>query len=177
MGSTETRTAARTRSMIVASLKEFLASEAEKLRGEQPEALRKRDEWVGAVERLLAQMKEWLDEADANHVLTFKAGRMPLREVGIGDYEVPVLFVEIGVRQVSIKPVARFVAGPLSSTGATHVLKSYGRVDMASPLEKFLLFRTQREPEDRWVVFEEDGYRSQPYDRESFESAFQRLLE
>jgi hypothetical protein len=40
-----------------------------------------------------------------------------------------------------------------------------------------MLFRTEKEPEDRWVVIEDDGYRSQPFDRDSFESAFQRLLE
>ncbi len=161
----------------MASLKEFLASEAEKLRDEQSAAMKKRDEWIASVERLLAQIKEWLHEADTRQILTFEEGRVSLREVGIGGYEVPCLHIEIGARQVSIKPVARVVAGALSSTGSIHILKSYGRVDMASPLEKYMLFRTEKEPEDRWVIIEEDGYRSQPFDRDSFESAFQRLLE
>jgi hypothetical protein len=130
----------------VATLKVFLASEAEKLRSEQAEAVSKRDEWVASVERLLAQIKQWLREADTGQILIFKEGRVALREVGIGGYEAPVLFVEIGARQVSIRPVARVVAGPLSSTGSIHILKSYGRVDMASPLEKHMLFRTEKEP-------------------------------
>jgi hypothetical protein len=164
------------RSSIVASLKEFLESEAEKLRGEQSQAMMKRDEWIASVQGLLDRIKEWLRDADTRRILTLKEDRVRLREVGIGDYEAPALFVEIGARQVSIKPVARVVAGALASSNAVHIIKSYGRVDMASPLEKFLLFRTQKAPEDRWIIIEEDGYRSQPLDRNSFETAFQSLL-
>lgn len=161
----------------MATLKEFLASEAEKLRGEQSEAMKKRDEWIASVDRLLAQARDWLREADAKQVLTFREGRVALREWGIGAYEAPALFVEIGARHVSIKPIARVVAEPLSYTGSIHILKAYGRVDMASALERYMLFRTQKDPEDRWVIIEEDGYRSRPFDRDSFESAFQGLLE
>jgi hypothetical protein len=161
----------------VSSLREFLASEAEKLRGERSEATRKREEWTSSVQRLLDRIKDWLVEADTEKVLTLNEGRTGLREAGIGDYEAPFLVVGIGARQVAIRPIARFVAGPLSSTGAIHVLKSYGRVDMQSALEKCMLFRTETTPGDRWVIIEEDGYRSQPFDRESFESAFRRLLE
>ena len=159
------------------TLKEFLAEEAEKLRGEQSDAVRKRDEWVASIDRLLSRIKEWLHDADTAQLVSFREGRVLIREVGVGDYEAPVLFVDVGVRQVSVTPVARVVAGGLSSTGAIQILKAYGRVDMASPLEKYMLFRTQKDPEDRWVIIEDNGYRSEPFNRETFESAFQRLLE
>ena len=159
------------------SLKEFLAAEAEKLQSERSEAMKKRDEWIESVGRLLHQIEEWLGEADSGQALTRKRGHLTLREVGIGTYDVPFLLIELGVREVSITPVARFVAGPLSSTGSMHILRSYGRVDMGNRLEKYMLFRIEKDPVDRWVIIEEDGYRTQPFDRDSFESAFQSLLE
>jgi hypothetical protein len=44
----------------VATLKEFLATEANKLQTEQLDAIKRRDEWVGVADRLLAQIKDWL---------------------------------------------------------------------------------------------------------------------
>jgi hypothetical protein len=159
------------------SLREFLASEAANLRDERSEAMKKRDEWIASVDRLFGQIKAWLLEADTEHALTLSEGRYELAEVGIGRYEAPVLLVALGVREVSIKPVARFVAGPLSSTGSIHIIRAYGRVDMSNGLEKYMIFRTDKEPDDRWVIIEQDGYRTQPLNQESFESAFQSLLE
>jgi hypothetical protein len=159
------------------SLKEFLASEAEKLASERSVAMKKRDEWIESVGRLLHQIEVWLGEADSGRILTYTRGHLPLREAGIGAYDVPSLLVELGAREVSIKPVARFVAGPLSSTGAIHIIRAYGRVDMSNRLEKYMIFRTEKELEDRWIIIEQDGYRTQPLNQDSFESAFQSLLE
>jgi hypothetical protein len=100
-----------------------------------------------------------------------------LRDAGIGTYDAPFVLIELGAREVSIKPIARFVAGPSSSTGAIRILRAFGRVDMTNGLEKYLIFRTEKELDGPWIIIEEDGYRSQPFNRDTFESAFQRLLE
>jgi hypothetical protein len=162
---------------IHVSLKEFLAAEAEKLQSERSKAMKKRDEWIESVGRLLNQIEEWLGEADSGRILTFQKGHLTLREVGIGTYDVPFVLIELGAREVSIKPVARFVAGPLSSTGAMRVLRSYGRVDMSNGLDKYMMFRIEKHLDGPWIIIEEDGDRSNSFDRDSFESAFQRLLE
>jgi hypothetical protein len=161
----------------VATLKEFLASEAGKLQSERSEAMKKRDEWIASVGRLLAQIEEWLSEADSGRVLTFQRGQVTLREMGVGTYDVPTLLIELGAREVSVKPIARFVAGPLASTGVMHVMRAYGRVDMGNRLEKYMIFRTEKELGGPWIIIEEEGYRSQPFNRDTFESAFQSLLE
>src|SRR5262245_20101711 len=116
-----TRSSPYFRRRTIVSLKEFLASEAEKLRTERSEAMKKRDEWVESVGRLLHQIEEWLGEADSERILTYKRGHVRLREEEIGSYEVPLLLIVLGAREVSIKPLARFVAGPHSATGAVHV--------------------------------------------------------
>jgi hypothetical protein len=163
--------------MIVASLKEFLAGEAEKLRTEQSEAMTKREEWIAAVDRLLTQIKDWLEQADEGRILIIQETSLPISEQGIGTYEIRCLTLGLGPREVRVKPVARFVASPLRSNGVINIPRAYGRVDMTNGLEKYMLFRTEKEPSDRWSVIGQDSSRIERFDRNSFESAFKSLLE
>lgn len=160
----------------MSSLKEFLKEQAAVLQTQTTEAAKKRDEWLAAVNRLTAQIRLWLQEADPNHVLKIQGQGFPIREVGIGSYVAPGLVIDVGPNQVRVEPVARSVAGPSSSTGAFHVNQAFGRVDMTDGLEKFLMFRLEKEPDDRWCIIKQDGYSMRPVDRESFEDAFQSLL-
>jgi hypothetical protein len=161
----------------VASLKEFLAGEAEKLANEQSKAITKRDEWIAAVDRLLAQIKDWLQQADEGRILMIQETSHQIRERVIGTYDAHGLSIGLGVREIRVEPVARYVAGPMSSTGAIHVVHAYGRVDMKTALEKFMIFRMSTSSDDHWIIIEQDGYRTEPFNKESFESAFRKLLE
>jgi hypothetical protein len=161
----------------VASLKEFLASEAEKLRSEQSEGLTKREEWIAAVDRLLGQIKDWLGQADTKQILMIDESPLRLREQGIGTFEMPSLTIGLGPREVHVKPVARHALAPLRSSDMTHLPRAYGRVDMTNGLDRYMIFRTEREPEDRWTIVEQNGPLVKPFDQYSFESAFQSLLE
>jgi hypothetical protein len=160
----------------VASLKEFLAGEADKLRNEQSEAMTERQEWIAAVDRLLAQIKDWLQQADERGILLIQEATFPLSEQGIGTYEIRSLTIGLGPREVRIKPVARFLAAPLRSNGVIHIPRPYGRVDMTNGLDKFKIFRTEKDPTDRWTIVEQDSSRIELFDRNSFESAFKSLL-
>jgi hypothetical protein len=158
----------------VASLKEFLAAEADKLRNEQSEAMTKRQVWIAAVDRLLAQIKDWIQQADEGQILMIKDTSHQIRERMIGTYEVHVLSIGVGLSEIRVTPVARYVAGPMSSTGT---IRAYGRVDMTTGLDKYMLFRTDPVADVTWILIEPDGYRTQPFTRESFESACRSLLE
>ena len=160
----------------MASLKEFLESEAEKLRSEQAAALTERQEWIAAVERLLAQIQEWLGEADTKRILMVEGTPIRIAERGLGTYEIPALTIGLGTREACIKPVARYVAAPLRSTGIIQVPRAYGRVDMTNGLDRYMIFRTELEPEDHWIITEEDEPLLERFDRKSFEPAFQSLL-
>jgi hypothetical protein len=159
------------------SLKEFLASEAEKLRSEQTEALTKRQEWIASVGRLLDRIKDWLAEADPRGILMIEEAPLRLSQQGVGTYEIPILTIGLGPREVRVKPVARFVAAPLRVTGRMQVPRAYGRVDMTNGLDRYMIFRVQMEPDDRWTIIEENGPLMKPFDQDSFESAFKSLLE
>jgi hypothetical protein len=161
----------------VASLKEFLESEAEKLRSEQAEALTKREEWIASVGRLVARIKDWLGQADTKRILMIDETPLRIGERGLGTYEIPALTIGMGTREVRFKPVARFVAAPLRETGRMPVPRAYGRVDLTNGLDRYMIFRTWKEPDDRWTIIQENGPLMEPFDQDSFESAFQSLLE
>ena len=161
----------------MASLKEFLKEQAENLRTQEPERAKKRDEWVAAVDRLCNQIKEWLAQADAEKVLTVQGRSYERREEGIGSYTVSGISISLGPRHVDVVPVARKVVGPLSTTGVIYVPRAYGRVDLSNGLEKFMLFRVEREPEDRWSIVGQDRPQMERLDQSTFEAAFQSLLE
>ena len=160
------------------SLKDFIASQAQKLRNEESQAAHKRDEWVGAVDRLNQQIMVWLTYADPDHVvLEVRETPYHLREEGIGSYEARGLVISVGRRELRVEPIARNVAGPLSATGVNHVSRAYGRVDLTDGLQKFMIFRVERVPEDRWSIIEQDGFRMRAFDQVAFEEAFKALLE
>jgi hypothetical protein len=163
--------------LIVSSLREFLASDAEKLRGEQAEAMGKREEWIESVRQLIDQIKEWLKDADEKHVLMIDGSPIRISERGLGTYEVPALTIGLGTREVRVKPIARYVGAPLRATALLQVPRAYGRVDLTNGLDRYLIFRVEKEGGDRWRIVEQDGPLVEPFNRKSFETAFQRLLE
>jgi hypothetical protein len=166
------------RRALVESLKDFIASQAQKLRNEESQATHKRDEWVGAVDRLNQQIRVWLTYADPDHViLDVRETPYQLREEGIGSYEVRGLMISLGRRELRVEPIARNVAGPLSATGVIHVSRAYGRVDLTDGLQRFMIFRVEKDPEDRWSIIKQDGFRMQAFDQFAFEEAFKALLE
>ena len=151
------------RRALVESLKDFIASQAEKFRNEESQAADKRSEWVAAVDRLNQRIKDWLTYADPDHaILEVRETPCQLREEGIGSYEARGLLISLGRREIRVEPIARNVAGPLSSTGVIHVSRAYGRVDLTDGLQKFMIFRVERVPEDRWSIIEQDGFRMRP---------------
>jgi hypothetical protein len=162
----------------VESLKDFIASHAEKLRDEQSRAAHKRDEWVAAVDRLNQQIIVWLTSADPDQaILKVSETAYHLREEGIGSYEAHGLFITVGRRVLRLEPIARSVVGPLSSTGVIHVSRAYGRVDLTDGLQKYMIFRVEKDPEDRWSIVEQDSFRMRAFDQVAFEEAFKALLE
>jgi hypothetical protein len=162
----------------VGSLKEFIASQAQKLRDEESQAANKRDEWLAAVDRLIQKITTWLTYADPDHaVLEVHETPYQLREEGIGSYEARGLTISAGRRELRVEPIARNVAGPLSSTGVIHVSRAYGRVDLTDGLQKFMIFRVEKVPADQWSIIEQDGFRMRTFDQAAFDEAVKALLQ
>jgi hypothetical protein len=161
----------------VRSLKEFLDEQAGSKESRIAKATAKRDEWVNALGQLNARIKGWIDQADVQRVLRVEMVGYPIREEGIGDYDAPGLNIVLEPWTVEVKPIARFVAGPLAATGAIHVPRAFGRVDLTNGLEKYMIFRTAKELDGPWIIVKQDGYRMSEFDQQSFEAALQSLFE
>lgn len=159
------------------TLREFLKDRAEYLRSQAQEADALRDEWVGAVNRLLDQLADWLKEADPEGVLN--AVRLPYRrrEEGIGAYDVDGLKIYLGPREIDVVPIAHRAIGSVRDAGATGVIRADGRVDLTNGDQRHMLFRVRRDGVERWLILEEDGHVARPLDRPTFELAIQSMLE
>jgi hypothetical protein len=159
------------------TLKEFLAEQAETLKGEIQKAVAIRDEWVSSVGRLIDQVREWLDSSDPDKVLEVNRWSFERREEGIGSYMIDGLTIILGRRIVRVEPVARFVAGPQAFTGVVEMLDAKGRVDLTNGLQVFSLYRSSSGENEQWFIVDRDRWKIDRLDRETFEAAVQSLLQ
>jgi hypothetical protein len=159
------------------TLKEFLDERAEIERSRADEKKAIQQEWIWAVRRLIQQIKDWLVDSDTNHLLKIIESSCELREVNVGVYAVPRLIIRFEAREVRVDPIARMVVGPLLSDGMIRMNRAFGRVDLTDGTEKFMLFRSQKDPSDEWMIVEDRGYTVRKFDRPAFEEALQSLLE
>jgi hypothetical protein len=72
---------------------------------EDPDAIRA--EWLRDLNALASQVKGWVEPAQWRTRLVSK----PLRDEGLGRYEVPLLLMERDGVEVALNPVSRFVPG------------------------------------------------------------------
>jgi hypothetical protein len=161
----------------VKTLKEFLADRAEVERGLADEKKTLQSEWIWAVRRLVAQIREWLSDADQEKILRLTEDHIEIRELQLGVYTVPRLSIQLHAQEVRLVPIARMVVGPNLSNGIIHVSRAFGRVDLKSGDRRYLLFRSQKEPTDSWMIVEDEGFTVKRFDRDSFEEAMQSLLQ
>jgi hypothetical protein len=162
---------------VVGSFQQFLEDQAASVENEKSKAASRRDEWLGAVNRLNDDVRSWLAKDDPKGYLAIEDEAHELREVGIGTYQIPGLLIGLGPREVRLKPIARYVAGSVASAGVIHIPRAFGRVDLTNGLSKYMIFRVETDPGDRWKIIKQDGYEVRPLDPRSFEDALRDLLE
>ena len=159
------------------TLKEFLTERAEIERGRADEKKAIQQEWIQAIRRLIQKIEDWLLDSDPDHLLEVDERTYELREDNVGVYSAPGLVIHYEAREVRVVPIARMVAGPDLSNGLVRIKCAFGRVDLTDGGEKFLLYRSQRDPADEWTIVKDDGFIVKEFDRQSFEEAMQSLLQ
>ena len=154
------------------TLREFLAQNAS---FNETNRRKGRDEWIAAVDRLLAQLRAWLTEAGAVELLDLEPLEFEKREQGLGAYRIKGLAIHFGERTVKVVPVGRTVLarlGPFAEAGHEN---AEGRVDITNGTDKYCLYRKLTHDGEQWLVqHERSGIR--PLDREQFEIVLQDLL-
>ena len=154
------------------TLREFLSQNAS---FNETNRRKGRDEWIAAVDRLLAQLRAWLTETGAAELLDLEPLEFEKREQGLGAYHIKGLALHFGERTVKVVPVGRTVLahlGPFANAGHEN---AEGRVDITNGADKYFLYRKLTNAGEQWLVqHERTGIR--PLDRELFEIILQDLL-
>lgn len=158
-------------------LSQFLTEQAERLKSEPPESVRRLEDWVGAIDRLRGQVLTWILESDPRRILDLEEKNYELRDQGIGKYVATGLLIVLGPRIVELVPISRNVASRPASIGAIREIRAYGRVDLTNGLQRYLIFRLETGPGERWGIVEENSLQMEPLTQDSFEAALQSLLE
>jgi hypothetical protein len=154
------------------TLREFLLKNAprDELRRRQW-----RDEWIAAIDRLLAQLRAWLSDAGTAELLDLEQLEFEKREQGLGTYHVKGLAINFGERTVRVVPVGRTVLARLGPYAEAGHESAEGRVDITNGAYKYFLYRKLTPAGEQWLVQDErSGIR--PLDREQFEAVLQDLL-
>ncbi len=135
-----------------------------------------REEWIAAVDRLLAQLRAWLTDAGTTDVLDLEPLEFEKREQGLGTYHIKGLAINFGERTVKVVPIGRNVLAHLGKYAEAGHENAEGRVDVTNGAYKYLLYRKLNNAGDgQWLVQDEcSGIR--PFDREQFEAILQALL-
>jgi hypothetical protein len=154
------------------TFREFLQEKARE--DDHRERRRRRDEWVDAVDGLIRQLRDWLEQADSERLLSISRRDYDKLEQGLGAYEVPGLDVALGDSIVKISPVSRNVVGFVVSGGDAAV-RPEGRVDISDGLRKYVLYRTITDGNQQWNVVDEHS-RTTLLDQARFEEIMQDLL-
>ena len=155
------------------SFREFLKTMADEagVKGRR----RRREEWLGAINRLLTQIRDWLREFDPDGVLDVEPYEVSRTEHDLGTYDAPALKIRLGAGEVNILPMGRdvpFMAIRGASVAATEFA---GRVDISDGFRKYNLYREMSEGKDLWQV-KDDRNRLTYLDAESLGRILQDLL-
>ncbi len=158
------------------TLAEFLQANEKKIRDDEKLRESRRGDWVAAVERLLAQVEQWLREADPKGLLQVERTVYERRESGLGFYKVPGLIIRFGQARVEVSPWARNVFGliVLEESHAEHRIE--GAVHLTDGGEKIILYRLIRGGQDEWRMARDADPNTTLLTRERFEAAFLRLI-
>jgi len=156
------------------TLREFLLQNAP--RAEQEKRRRQsREEWIAAVDRLLAQLRAWLSEGDTVEFLDIESLDFEKREQGLGTYHIRGLAIHFGESTVKVVPVGRNVLAHLGPYAEAGHEKAEGRVDITNGSYKYFLYRKLTNDSEQWFVQDERS-EIRPLDRERLEAILQDLL-
>ncbi|MBY0528499.1 MAG: hypothetical protein K2R98_34230 [Gemmataceae bacterium] len=155
------------------TLREFLLKNAPR---EEMRRRQSREEWIVAVDRLLAQLRTWLADSQTAELLDLEPLAFEKREQFLGTYHIKGLAIHFGERTVKVVPVGRAVLAHLGPYAEPGHENAEGRVDITNGAYKYLVYRKLNDAaEEQWLVQDERSD-IRPLDREQFEAILQALL-
>jgi hypothetical protein len=163
------------------SFQEFLRQKAE--RSDWKDRSRSRGEWLGALNGLFDQLRDWLRESDPDGLVEVVPYEVERVEERLGIYDAPALKVRLGTDAADILPVGRYATQHVMVQTLQAIPEnkwrwgdlSGGRVDITDGERKYQLLRSVEGGQNRWFVW--DGKPPlNPLDRGQLETILQDLL-
>ncbi len=165
------------------SFQEFLRQKVEGSNWKDRKRLR--TEWLGAINRLFDQIREWLREADPEGVIEVVRFEIMRVEERLGVYDAPAMKVRLNTENADVVPMGRFVPRPraLLNVFSNPALQPRpdpypdgGRVDISNGDRKHILLRSIVEGQDQWFALMRGRSSSVPFDRACLEAILEDVL-
>ncbi len=161
--------------MTKTSLSELLESKAESYAAEAKRNKVVIDEWVDALEKLFAQLQDWLGVADPNNVLQLEKKLKNMDEPSLGRYSAPYLNLNAFGKWVGILPKARRTIRTAQPPRASAPERATGRVDITDEIRRYVLYRFTNDDGHSWFIEGPSGEMT-PLTRERFEEALMSYM-
>lgn len=167
---------------MATSFQEFLQK---KLEGtDWRERGRRRQEWLGALDRLLNRIQVDLRESDPERLLEVVPYLVVRAEEKLGVYDAPALKIHLGTATVDVLPIARYGSVPFALRDLQAISGnerrwgglSGGRVDITDGERRVMLFRDIEGEPERWYAVPGDRLIPESFDRDRLEAVLQDLL-
>jgi hypothetical protein len=152
--------------------KEWLEKRAQEVN--QPERVRRRSEWIAALDQFREQVTSWIHESDPKGHLIIERMEVERTEPRLGTYMAPALKISLGDAAVRVVPMGRDVRGSYRNEGGTEC-RYEGRVDITDGVRKYVLYRIADEGSQAWVISGDSGS-SKRFDRAQLEAILSDLL-
>jgi hypothetical protein len=156
-------------------LTEYLKTEGPTLKAEKAKRQQVLKDWLDSLRELFAQIQEWLKASDPDNLIEQKIEYVPGKELAFGEYQVPVLKLNLVDRGVWFIPVARFMASMVRPPGHETPIRAQGAVELRGLGGRgYYLFRL---PDGTWSIQSEaenlnvKGNNVTPLDAERLEAA------
>jgi hypothetical protein len=134
------------------AFREFLQEQAKKYQAEVQAGKATVEEWRGALERLFAQMRAWLQKSDPEGVIEITEGQQEVTEQGLGRYRVPRLDLHAFGKWIGIIPKARGNVSAAQPPQKSAPGRAIGRVDITDELRRYVLYRVQEGDREVWLI-------------------------
>ena len=160
---------------MASALRDFLRQEAEKYQAEAAAGKVLVEEWRTAIQRLYAQLRAWIKEADPEGVIEIEERPHDVTEPRLGHYQIPRLDLRVFHKWIGILPKARRTVAMAQPPRKSAPERAAGRVDMTDELRRYILYRFQEDGRDVWMI-DDLQLGVKPLDREAFENALMSYL-
>ena len=175
------------------SFQEFLRQKTEG--SDWRERKRLREEWIGNLQRLLDQIREWIRESDPEGVIELVPYRVERVEGRLGVYDAPALQIRLNTESADVVPMDRFTQIPTTLRNTAYIQETQdlslahvdqyfmnepvGRVDITNEERAHRLLFHPRVGWQAWISgrsgrFDQAGQR--PFDKAALEAILEDLL-